>query len=41
MTNQVQAGNVIPMKPGLPPGQPPGADSSTVSGNNALAPPAY
>lgn len=39
-TNAVAAGNVIPM-PGA--GPPPGANSSTVSGNNALAPtpPAY
>lgn len=39
MTNPVAAGNVIPM-PGAA-GPPPGANSSTVSGNNALAPPAY
>ena len=41
MTNQVGAGNVIPM-PGAV-GPPPGANSSTVSGNNAMAPqpPAY
>jgi hypothetical protein len=38
MTNQVQAGNVIPMLGG--PKAQPGANSSTVSGNNALAPPA-
>lgn len=38
---QVQAGNVIPM-PTQPPriGPPPGANSSTVSGNNGMAPPA-
>lgn len=37
---QAQAGNVVPMPSG---GRrsPPGADSSTVSGNNALTPPAY
>lgn len=37
---QVQAGNVIPMpnQPRL--GPPPGANSSTVSGNNGMAPPA-
>lgn len=35
LDGQVQSGNVIPM-----PGRPqPGANSSTVSGNNALAPP--
>lgn len=41
MDGQVQAGNVIPFSPGAT--KPPGADSSTVSGNNALAPmqPAY
>ena len=38
MTGQVQAGNVIPM-PGGPPRPLPGANSSTQSGNNALAPP--
>lgn len=42
LAQQAQAGNSIPMpggpKPGLPP---PGADSSTTTGNNALAPPAY
>jgi hypothetical protein len=38
MTNQVQAGNVIPMTPARL-GPPPGANSSTVSGNNAMAPP--
>jgi hypothetical protein len=37
MTNQVQAGNVIPMPGAAKP--PPGANSSTVSGNNAMAPP--
>jgi hypothetical protein len=36
MTNQVQAGNVVPMLGGK---SPPGANSSTVSGNNAMAPP--
>jgi len=35
MDGQVQAGNVIPFSGGGPPG----ANSSTVSGNNALAPP--
>lgn len=45
VAQQVQAGNVIPM-PGARPqlGPPPGANSSTVSGNNAMAPqmpPAY
>jgi hypothetical protein len=44
MTNQVQAGNVIPMPTGAPRGLP-GANSSTVTGNNAMAPtppsPAY
>ena len=38
MSGQVQAGNVIPM-PGGPPRALPGANSSTVSGNNAMAPP--
>jgi len=38
MTNGVGAGNVIPM-PGGGPKALPGANSSTVSGNNALAPP--
>lgn len=41
MAGQVGAGNVVPM-PGMKP--PPGANSSTVSGNNAMAPqmpPAY
>lgn len=37
---QAQQGNVIPMPgPGRPALPPPGANSSTVSGNNALAPP--
>jgi hypothetical protein len=39
MTNQVQAGNVIPMPPPGAPKPLPGANSSTVSGNNAMAPP--
>jgi len=42
LDTQVQAGNVIPM-PGRPL-SPPGADSSTQTGNNAMAPvppPAY
>ena len=47
LANGVQSGNVIPMPGGPPriPGPPPGANSSTVSGNNAMAPamppPAY
>lgn len=38
MNAQVQAGNVVPFAPGGAP-PPSGPDSSTVSGNNALAPP--
>jgi hypothetical protein len=38
MTNQIGAGNVIPM-PGAAARPPPGANSSTVSGNNAMVPP--
>ena len=38
MDGQVAAGNVIPFQPGAQKALP-GADSSTVSGNNALAPP--
>lgn len=39
MGQQVQAGNVIPMPTQPRLGPPPGANSSTVSGNNAMAPP--
>lgn len=43
MDAQVQAGNVIPMPPRQIAGPPPGANSSTQTGNNAMAPqaPAY
>lgn len=40
LDQQVQAGNVIPMPTPQRSLSPPGADSSTVSGNNAMAPPA-
>lgn len=40
LANMAAAGNVIPMRPGAPPALPPGADQTTQTGLNALAPPA-